>query len=137
MFVYAVATIKYIDYRFSSPEGRLNNILESPESTVYEGETLVRPNITLDLLYMSILREAFRKEDPKDGPKSRSVLGAVILATNPLSPITIAALLGIEYEEVSSVISAAYSLLVFREDSDSPVRPFHKSFSDFIVDPER
>jgi hypothetical protein len=29
------------------------------------------------------------------------------------------------------------SLLIFNEDSDQPVKPFHKSFPDFITDPSR
>lgn len=64
-----------------------------PESSVQEGKTKIMANTTLDLLYMSILQEAFGDDDPEDDPKSRSVLGAVILAINPLPPPTIAVLL--------------------------------------------
>ncbi|KAF9643962.1 hypothetical protein BDM02DRAFT_3263813, partial [Thelephora ganbajun] len=33
--------------------------------------------------------------------------------------------------------TSAHSLLVLQEDIDHPVRPFHKSFPDFIIDPTR
>ncbi|KAF9644376.1 hypothetical protein BDM02DRAFT_3103030 [Thelephora ganbajun] len=67
----------------------------------------------------------------------RSVLGAVILAANPLSPSTIAVLLGIDREDVFLRLSSIHSLLILQEDLDSPVRSFHKSFPDFIVDSTR
>jgi hypothetical protein len=65
------------------------------------------------------------------------VLGAVVLATNPLSPSAIAALLGFEVEEVFPILSLAHSLLILQEDIDQPVRAYHKSFPDFVVDPAR
>jgi hypothetical protein len=61
----------------------------------------------------------------------------VILAANPLSPSAIATLLGFESEEVFPVLSLVHSLLILQEDIDQPVRPFHKSFPDFVVDPVR
>jgi len=137
LFVYAVATVKFIDHKNDSPKEQLDRILQSPESTVYEGKTRFRPNTTLDSLYMSILQEAFGGDDPVDDSKVRSVLGAVVLAANPLSPPTIATLLNINREGVFLRLSSVHSLLILQEDLDSPVRPFHKSFPDFIVDPTR
>jgi hypothetical protein len=67
----------------------------------------------------------------------RSVLGAVVLATNPLSPSTIAALLGLDPGDVFPLLSSVHSLLILPEDFDHPVQTFHKSFPDFIVDPAR
>ena len=61
----------------------------------------------------------------------------MILATNPLSPSTIATLLDFDTEEVFPLLSSVHSLLTLQEDVDRPVRPFHKSFPDFIVDPAR
>ena len=136
LFVYAVATVRFIDHKHSSPKKQLDRILQSPESSVFEGKTKFRANATLDSLYVSILQEAFGDDDPEDDPKVRSVLGAVILAANPLSPSTIAALLGFDVEEVFPLLSSVHSLLTLR-DVDHPVRSFHKSFPDFIVDPVR
>ncbi|KAF9642862.1 YVTN repeat-like/Quino protein amine dehydrogenase [Thelephora ganbajun] len=86
---------------------------------------------------MSILQEAFGDDDPEDDPKICSTLGAVILAADPLSPSTIATLLGFSTKSVFLRLSSVHSLLILQEDTDSPVRPFHKSFPDFIVDPTR
>ena len=137
LFVYAMATVRFIDHKNSSPKKQLARLLQLPESSVFEGKTKFKANATLDSLYTSILQEAFGDDDPEDDPKVRSVLGAVILAANPLSPSSIATLLGFDTDEVFPLLSSAHSLLTLQEDIDRPVRPFHKSFPDFIVDPAR
>ena len=136
LFVYAAATIKFLDHRNNDPKGQLDLLLQLPESSAYEGKTKLTANTTLDLLYMSILQESFGDDDPRDDPKVRSILGVVILAANPLSPSTIASLLGFCVTDVFLRLSSVHSLLL-QEDINYPVRPFHKSFPDFIIDPAR
>ena len=136
LFVYAMATVKFIDHKNKNPRAQLDCILRWPKRTAYEGETRVRSNATLDSLYMSILQEAFSYNGLKDDPEVRSVLGAVVLAANPLSPSTIATLLGIDLTNVSLQLSSIHSLLILQDDNH-PVRSFHKSFPDFIIDPTR
>ena len=137
LFVYAVATAKFIDKQTGNPRKRLDLLLQSPESSAHEGKTKLKANATLDLLYMSILQEAFDDDGPEDDTTVRSVLGAAILAANPLSPSSIASLLRLDTEDVFPLLSSAHSLLVLHEDIDHPVRPFHKSFPDFITDSTR
>ena len=137
LFVYAVATIKFIDHKHNDPKNQLDRLLQAPECTVYEGKIKYKWNATLDSLYLSILQEAFGDDDPEDDPKVRSILGAVVLAANPLSPSTIAALLDTDPGGVFRRLSSVHSLLRLQGDVDSPVRPFHKSFPDFITDPDR
>jgi hypothetical protein len=136
-FVYAIATVKFIDYQCSNPKKQLDRILRSPESTLPEGKTRFKANTTLDSLYTSILQDAFGDNNPEDDTEVNSVLGAVVLAVNPLSPSAIATLLGFDPEDVFPVLSAVNSFLILQEDSNHPVRPFHKSFPDFITDPTR
>ncbi|KAF9645838.1 hypothetical protein BDM02DRAFT_3172605, partial [Thelephora ganbajun] len=137
LFVYAVATVKFIDHKNNNPRKQLERILQLPTSSVHEGKVRLGPNTTLDSLYMSIIQQAFDDDDSEGDSMVRSVLGAVVLAANPLSPSTIAALLGIDPEDVFLRLSSVHSLLILQDDVDSPVRPFHKSFPDFIVDSTR
>ena len=137
LFVYAMATVRFIRRQNSNPRRRLDLLLQSPENTAHEGKTELRPNTTLDLLYLSILQEAFGGDDLEDDPKVRSVLGAVILTANPLSPSTIATLLDLDTGDIFPLLSSVHSLLTLQQDVNHPVRPFHKSFPDFIVDPAR
>ena len=135
LFVYAMATVKFVTHRNNDPKEQLDWLLKSQKSSVYEGKTKVNPTTTLDSLYMSILQEAFGDDYPEDDPKIRSILGAITLAASPLSSSTIATLLGFSTNSVFLRLSSIHSLLIFQEDINYPVRPFHKSFPDFIVVP--
>ena len=137
LFVYAMATVRFVDHKSKGPKKQLDRLLQSPESSGFEGSAKFKLNTTLDSLYMSILQEAFCDNDPGDDAKVRSVLGAVVLAVHPLSPSSIAILLDFDTEEVLPLLSLVQSLLSLQEDPDLPVRSFHKSFPDFITDPER
>ena len=127
LFVYAAATVKFIDNNKRDPKKQLDLLLQSQKIGGHEGRAL-------DSLYTSILREAFGDDKPGDDAKTRSVLGAVVLAANPLSPSAIAMLLGFDTEDVSLLLSSVSSVLILQEDVDHPARPFHKSFPDFITD---
>ena len=136
LFVYAVATVKFIDYKNKNPREQLDRLLQSPECSDYEGKTKFNADKTLDSLYMSILQEAYGQDDPSDDPGIRSVLGAVMLTANPLSPLTIGTLLGIDPTTVFLQLSSVHSLLIL-QDVHHPVWPFHKFFPDFITNPTR
>ena len=137
LFVYAIATIRVIGHRNSDPRKQLNRLLQSPKSSVLEGKTKFNADKTIDSLYLTILQEAFGDDDPEDDPRVRSIFGAVILAANPLSPSTIATILDFSTEDVFLPLLSAHSLLILHDDPSQPIRPFHKSFPDFIVDPGR
>ena len=137
LFVYAVATVKCVDSRKNSPRKRLDLLLQLPERTDYEGRTKFNASTTLDLLYLTILQEVFSDDLPEDDDEVRSVLGTVVLAQNPLSPVAIATLLGFDTNDVTLILSSVSSLLILHDDVNRPVRPFHKSFPDFITSSAR
>ena len=154
LFVYAVATLKFLDHAFTSPSKRLEIIARAPGSTSHEGKSAVRsratldsldgfaPSVdgsveTLDSLYLSTFQGAFNGMDPEDDEKVRFVVGTVVLAVNPLPPSAIATLVDLGKREVMDLLRLIQSLLKLPEDSDCPVLPFHKSFPDFITDPLR
>ena len=113
--------------------------MKLPECTTHEGQTRYKNNRTLDSLYTSILKMGFDfdTEDPGEDSKVRSTIGTVVLLVNPLSPSAVAELIGLETEEVTMILTPVQSLLVLHDDPDQPVKPFHKSFPDFIMDPSR
>ena len=139
LFVYAVATVKFLDHKIYPPTQRLDVIINLPESTIHEGQTEFKSNTTLDSLYTSILQMAldFGGEDPKADSEVRSIIGTVTLAVNPLPPSAVAELIGLEAGVVMRILTLVHSLLVLNEDPNQPVKPFHKSFPDFITDPSR
>ena len=130
LFGYATAMIKFIDNDKRCPRSQLNILLQPqmPDD---------REEKTLDSMYTSILQEAFGDGRPEHDDKSRSILGAVVLATNPLSPSTIAMLLGFNTEDVLPFLLSINPLLILQEEVAHRVRPFHESFACFVTDPIR
>ena len=136
-FVYAVATVKFLDSNIRLPKHQLDVIVKLPECTAPEGKTRFNPKTTLDSLYTSILQAAFSEGDPEVYSRVRSTIGAVVLVVNPLPPSGIAELVGLDPKEVMLFLTWVHSLLTLNESSNQPVKPFHKSFPDFITDPSR
>ena len=136
-FVYAAVVVKFIGHGNSDLRERLDRILQSPDDNTRRWKDRFEANSMLDSLYTSILQEGFGNGDPENDRKARSVLGAVVLAVNPLSPSAIAALLEFDMEDVSALLSSIHSLLILQDVANHPVRPFHQSFVDFIADPTR
>ena len=136
-FVYAVATVNFLDHHLHDPSDQLDVIVSSPESTVHEGQAELEAYTSLDLLYMSIFQKSFHKNKNNDDAIVRSILSAVVLVVNPLPPSAIATLMGFNHNQVRRLLELIQSLLILPEDPNSPVQPFHKSFRDFITDPTR
>jgi hypothetical protein len=137
LFVYAVATLKFLDHSFAPPDEQLDIILKAPGSTAREGQANLRLGATLDSLYLSTLQASFGRASAEDDEKVQSVVGAVVLAVNPLPPSAIAVLVNLSKSQVVKLLQLINSLLKLPEDPDSPVLPFHKSFPDFVIDPLR
>ena len=137
-FLYAAAATKFMNEQGSHPRKQLDILLQSPESTIHKAKTNFTENRTLDSFYALILQGAFGdRHDPHSDLKIPSILGAMVLAANPLSPSTIATLLGFDAGGVFRLLSSARPLLNLQEDINDPVLPSHNSFSNFIVDPNR
>ena len=65
----------------------------------------------------------------------RSVVGAVLLILNPLPMKTLSYLL--RAPEITTTLCSLHSLLLIPKSDTDPIRVFHKSFPDFLTDPER
>jgi len=137
LFVYAVATLKFLDHSFTPPNEQLAVITKAQGSTTHEGQANLNLGTTLDSLYLSCFRSAFDRTSAEDNEKIRLVIGVVVLAMNPLPPSAISALVNLGKQQVMNILHLIHSLLKLPEDPDSTVLPFHKSFPDFITDPLR
>jgi len=137
LFVYAVATVNFLQHEFKRPSDQLDAIMKSPENTTYEGKAKLREYTSLDSLYTSIFQAAFPGGDDGDDTTVRSILSAVVLTANPLPVSTIATLMDFPCDQVQRLVGLIQSLIVLPEDPSDPIQPFHKSFPDFITDPGR
>jgi hypothetical protein len=68
---------------------------------------------------------------------SRTVVGTVLLILNPLPIKALSELLGYDIPHIRSTIRSLHSLLLIPDKPEDPIHTFHKSFPDFLTDPER
>jgi len=133
LFIYASTVVKFIASECHPPDERLVLITSLPHDTSHEG----KPGI--DLLYTQVLGQAFHNMDQGFYMHLKSVLGAVLLVFHPLSIKTLSDLLSNcgTPPKIYSTLRALHSLLLIPDSMEDPVRIFHKSFPDFLTDPER
>ena len=132
LFIFASTLARFIESEHHEPSERLRLIVNTPDSTFHEGQAGIDP------LYTQVLLHAF--SDVKDATvfaNFRRVLGAVVLAFNPLSRIQIAEILGINSSLITTTLRHLHSVLLIPDDGSEDIRIFHKSFPDFLQDNSR
>ena len=141
LFIYASTVVKFVESRRHHPLKRLALLVSPPQNTTHEAES------GINSLYTEILRHAYHDMGPDNqNPDNqevyrrfRSVVGAVLLAFNPLSMKSLSCLLR-DFDtplDISIALDSLHSLLLVPETSEDPIRIFHKSFPDFLMDPKR
>ena len=133
-FIYASTVVKFVASRPRTPIYQLERIVSLPQSTSYEGRAGV------DLLYTQILEHAAAdvgsvQDDGEIYSHFKTVVGAVLLVYNPLSTRALSGLL--RFSDVRSTLYSLHSLLLVPENTEDPICIFHKSFPDFLTDPNR
>ena len=133
-FIYASTVVKYVASKDHQPTERLIDIVSLPQSTIEEGRS------GIDQLYTEVLQQAFfniRADDGKFYSRFRSVVGAVLLVSNPLPVTALSNLLGTS--DISTTLRSLHSLLIIPANKldPMPIHALHKSFPDFLTDPKR
>ena len=136
-FTYASAVVKFVASSTHQPSERLAILVSLPQSTAHEGGS------GIDSLYAEILRDAYHDVDRNNTQeiylRFRSVVGAVLSAFSPLSMKSLSDLLhgfGTPFK-ISATLRPLHSRLLIPEDIEDPICVFHKSFPDFLTDPNR
>jgi len=133
-FIYASTVVKFVASEIDPPTERLSLITSLPQTTIEEGRSGV------DQLYTKVLQQAFgdvRAENSHQCLRFRAVVGTILLIFNPLSIKSLSELLGHNTQHTHSTIRSLHSLLLVPESTEDPIRIFHKSFPDFLMDPGR
>jgi len=132
LFIYASMVIKFVTFKNCTPTEQLDQITSLPQSTVHEGQS------GIDLLYTQVLEQAVDEVGAYAGEihsRLRTVIGAVLLVLNPLSMTALSDLL--KMSNISATLRSLHSLLLVPDSIEDPIRAFHKSFPDFLMDPVR
>jgi hypothetical protein len=133
LFVFAATVMRFVGTPRMNPRARLKAIL-----TRHQGD-YASPYYFLDQLYLGVLYASVRSEQQEDEAllctTLRTVVGSIVSAQQPLPVEVHAILLDIDHDDVRLMIASLSSLLI--STSDEPVRIFHPSFPDFIVNRRR
>jgi len=132
LFIYASTVVKFVAFKNHMPTEQLDRIISLPQSTVHEGQS------GIDLLYTQVLEQAVDEVGAYAGEihsRLRTVVGAVLLVLNPLSTTALSDLL--KMPNISTTIRSLHSVLLVPDSTEDPIRAFHKSLPDFLMDPIR
>jgi len=138
-FIYATTIIPYIMFEYHSPAKRLaviQGLLEKPPGD--------EPYKSLDELYSFIVRNANRQADMLRIMALIIIINRLIATANApagafarlCSPQKLGDILGLENGDVRRCVRDMHSVLNVGDDH-SDIQIYHKSFSDFLLDPSR
>jgi len=133
LFIFAATVCRFIkERRCGGPDQQLAKILK------YQTRS---QRSKLDATYLPILEQQVvgltisEKQDVMND--FRTVVGSIVLLAEPLPASLLAALVGVPKAVVDARLDLLHSVFSVPSDSRSPVRLFHLSFRDFLVDPDK
>jgi hypothetical protein len=135
LFIFAATICRFIEDRaWSDPVGQLEKILE------YQRKTQHSEIDKLDATYRPVLDQLLRgnqKVQQSLVDEFRIVVGSIVLLAEPLSTASLATLLNIPKVVIDRRLISLHSVLSVPASLEAPVRMFHLSFRDFLIDPEK
>ncbi|KAK4189473.1 hypothetical protein QBC35DRAFT_462007 [Podospora australis] len=136
LFIFAATICRFIhDKGRSNPTKRLKTVLE------YRTATHNSKLDKLDKTYLPVLDQLTSGRTDQDKAEMlaefQNVVGPIVLLAQPLSVRSLARLLDVEPEDVHALLNSLHSVLDIPSVDNAPVRLFHLSFRDFLVDPAK
>jgi hypothetical protein len=147
LFIYAATACRFIkgDGQWL-PQDLLDLVLDSTSSDRLLERVCNSPSQSptweLDEMYMQILqRSIFNVKSDQDNVSVlwslKHVIGSLVIQVEPLSAPSLANILQLRLEEVNLRIRHLHSVLNVPQNQDHPIRLFHPSFRDFLLDNTR
>jgi len=132
LFIFASTLARFIESEHHEPNKRLELVVSEANNTTHEGRA------GIDFLYSQVLLQAFSGVHGSEVfDNMRQVLGAIVLAFNPLSRRELSTIISVSTTLISTTLRHLHSVIVVPPDEFREIRVFHKSFSDFLQDPQR
>lgn len=111
-----------------------------PEDSLKEILSHQSDNSNLDATYLPVLNRllANQAKSRKDTlvREYRMVIGVIIMLETPLAIAPLSRLIGISQNLLCTRLDSLHSVFSIPTDGSKPVRPFHLSFRDFLIDPD-
>ncbi|THZ92894.1 WD40 repeat-like protein [Aureobasidium pullulans] len=127
LFIFASTVCKFVKDPTRNPEYQLQAILKQRHR-----------NSRLDATYRPVLEQMYLGRD-KEGQNQwasdfRKVVGVIITVFKPLSIASLESLMGPGDFDIAFTLAALHSVLDTSESKERPVRLFHLSFRDYLID---
>lgn len=136
LFIFAATICRFVgDEGMSNPADQLQKVLQ------YQTKTHDSELDKLDATYLPILNQlTVGRTDPQRSrllAEFQDVVGPIVLLAQPLSVLSLARLVNIPPEAIHGRLNSLHSVLDIPPQIDAPVKLFHLSFRDFLVDPTK
>jgi len=135
LFIYAATIYRFIRDDNYTPEEQLSVILEEDHESPSQSPTKHLDDMYIKLLQHSVVGSQTVRMDDHLAVRFRKIVGSIILMFDIIAAKEIAKLLHLR--TISTTLASLHSVLNVPENEDQPVRIFHPSFRDFLLDPQR
>jgi len=135
LFIYAATICRFIRDDNNTPEDQLSAILEEDHDTPSQPPTKHLDDMYTKLLQHSVVGKQAVSKDDHLAVWFRKIVGSIIIMFKVIATKEIAKLLHVR--TISTTLASLHSVLSVSEDEGQPVRIFHPSFRDFLLDSHR
>ncbi|KAI9709019.1 MAG: hypothetical protein M1828_002553 [Chrysothrix sp. TS-e1954] len=129
LFIVAATISRFISDSTGDPKGRLAEMIESLQKHRHS---------QYQNTYIPVLDQLLAGQDTDHEAQQleqfREFVGSIIIFGDSLSTNAILKLLQTSYTALHSILKWFHSVLDIPEDRDTPIRLFHLSFRDFLID---
>ncbi|KAJ6092101.1 NACHT and WD40 domain protein [Penicillium canescens] len=129
LFIFAATVCRVLEDPQWDPEESLTEIL------THRGD-----RSQLDRTYLPILNRILNHQTEKQKTQLikelREILGIIVVLESPLPVCSLSALTGLSENLIKRRLNSLHSVIRVPEIRETPLRPFHLSFRDFLLDPE-
>jgi WD40 repeat protein len=132
LFIFASTLVRFVASAHHEPNERLQRVVSEVDDTTHEGRT------GIDSLYSQVLLHAFSDvHEEAVFDNARRVLGAIVTAFVPLSRKELSKILHIPASTLRTTLRHLHSVVLVPDDETKEIRGFHKSFPDYLQNPQR
>jgi hypothetical protein len=131
LFIYAATVCRYIGTKGGNPKAYLEKVLQYQKATFLQ----------IDRTYLPILDQLLAEQEEDEREEwlhaFQDIVGSIVVLESPLSARSLACLLRIPKEEVKCRLDSLHSVLSVPNREDVPIRLFHLSFREFLVNSQK
>lgn len=133
LFIFAATICRFFKSDDDDPRKLLQQVVNLADSTIREGL------VGFDTFYTTTAtgNRSSNWNNMQAIDQRQTVLGAITTTFNPPSPSALAKLLGLSTDNIRTSLRHLHSVILVPESDSEPTKIYHKSFSDYLTDPDR